>query len=58
MFAAPAGLAIPTRGRRCSAAHAATPQDDKGVVWGTYMVKVDTIAGVRATRAEMDQMWK
>lgn len=33
-------------------------QDSKGVVWGTYMVKVDTIAGLRVTRAEMDQIWK
>lgn len=27
-------------------------------MWGTYMIKVDTIAGLRSTRAEMDQIWK
>ncbi|PRW58472.1 Armadillo repeat-containing 8 [Chlorella sorokiniana] len=30
----------------------------KGVVFGTYMIKVDTIAAARTTRAEMTQIWK
>lgn len=34
------------------------PQNSKGVVWGTYMIKVDTLAGLRASRAEIDQIWK
>ena len=29
----------------------------KGVVFGTYMIKVDTIAAARTTRAEMTQLW-
>ncbi|KAL4431119.1 hypothetical protein ABPG75_006375 [Micractinium tetrahymenae] len=32
--------------------------NSKGVVWGTYMIKVDTLVGLRATRAEIDQIWK
>ncbi|PSC76437.1 Armadillo repeat-containing 8 [Micractinium conductrix] len=28
------------------------------VVFASYMVKMDTLAGVRATRAEMDQLWR
>ncbi len=32
-------------------------QNSKGVVWGTYMIKVDTLAGLRASRAEIDQIW-
>lgn len=27
------------------------------MVFGTYMVKVDTIAAARTTRAEMTQIW-
>lgn len=33
-------------------------QNSKGVVWGTYMIKVDTMAGLRASRAEIDQIWR
>lgn len=28
------------------------------MVFGTYMIKVDTIAAARTTRAEMSQIWK
>lgn len=31
--------------------------NERGVVFGTFMVRVDTMAGLRTTRAEMDQMW-
>lgn len=27
-------------------------------MFASYMVKMDTLAGVRATRAEMDQLWR
>lgn len=35
----------------------AAAQTSKGVVFGTYMIKVDTIAAARTTRAEMTQLW-
>lgn len=30
---------------------------ERGVVFASYMVKVDTISAIRNTRAEMDQLW-
>ncbi len=36
----------------------AAAQASKGVVFGTYMIKVDTIVAARTTRAEMSQIWK
>ena len=32
-------------------------QAERGVVFASYMVKVDTISAIRTTRAEMDQLW-
>ena len=48
---------LPHMCRRCRCPPAA-PQTSKGVVFGTYMIKVDTIAAARTTRAEMSQIWK
>ena len=49
-----------SRHRPTPAAHAGlpAPQTAYGVVFATYRVKVDTLSGVRVTRAEMDAIWR